>query len=46
MTIVISLSIFNFINRKHQDLLLIFTGVSLSEPMLEVKSLFENEFKY
>ena len=44
MTIVISLSIFNSINRKHQDTLLIFTAVSLSEPMLEVKSLFENKY--
>ena len=44
MTIVISLSIFNSINRKHQDSLLIFTAVSLSEPMLEIKSLFENKY--
>ena len=44
MAIVISLSIFNSINRKHQDTLLIFTAVSLSEPMLEVKSLFENKY--
>ena len=44
MTIVISLSIFNSINRKHQDSLLIFTAVSLSKPMLEIKSLFENKY--
>tara|TARA_B100001123_G_scaffold106736_1_gene124117 strand:+ start:282 stop:1058 length:777 start_codon:yes stop_codon:yes gene_type:complete len=44
MTIVISLSIFYSVNRKHQDSLLIFTAVSLSEPMTEVKSLFENKY--
>ncbi len=44
MTIVISLSIFYSTNRKYQDSLLIFTAVSLSEPMTEVKSLFENKY--
>ena len=44
MTIVISLSIFYSVSRKHEDSLLIFTAVSLSEPMKEVKSLFENKY--
>ena len=44
MTIVISLSIFYSANRKYQDSLLIFTAVSLSEPMIEVKTLFENKY--
>ena len=44
MTIVISLSIFYSANHKYQESLLIFTAVSLSEPMTEVKSLFENKY--
>ena len=44
MTIVISLSIFYSANRKYQESLLIFTAVSLSEPMTEVKTLFENKY--
>ena len=44
MTIVISLSIFYSVSRKHEDSLLIFTAVSLSEPMKEVKSIFENKY--
>ena len=42
MTIVISLSIFYSVNSnsKDQDSLLIFTAVSLSEPITEVKRLF------
>ena len=47
MTIVISLSIFYSVNSnsKDQDSLLIFTAVSLSEPMTEVKRLFENKYE-
>ena len=47
MTIVISLSIFYSVNSnsKDQDSLLIFTAVSLSEPMTEVKHLFENKYE-
>ena len=45
MTIVISLSIFYSINRKHQDSLLIFTAISLFEPMSEIKSLFESKYE-
>ena len=47
MTIVISLSIFYSVNSnsKDQDSLLICTAVSLSEPMTEVKRLFENKYE-